>query len=330
VWKNLTLLGAALVVAVAAGEAVTRVALGGITTTTDNRSYFAMKWKREQVRLNSLGFREREFTAARQPGGYRIAVIGDSFAFGQGISESERMSNLLEAELRRHRDGVEVLNFSAAGMNSDDELALMRKVLATATPDFVLLQWYVNDVEIRSSSASPRPAPTGLRALRRRVHNTSALYFVASTSFHRLLGRGRADYIDRLIAQFGDAETPQSRRATALLEEFFGVCRENGIGCGMVLVPHILPQSVETYPLAFLHDRILDTCRRQAATCVDLRVPFGPYWNEQSYRTLWVNRFDYHMSPFANRLAVAALLDAYRPVWAGGRSASARVPVPES
>jgi hypothetical protein len=330
VWKNLTLLGAALVVALAAGEAVTRVALRGITTTTDNRSYFAMKWKREQVRLNSLGFREREFASTRQPGGYRIAVIGDSFAFGQGISEAARMSNLLEAELRRQRGGVEVLNFSAAGMNSADELALLRKLMPTVQPDFVLLQWYVNDVEIRSTAANRPAAPSGLRALRRQVHNASALYFVASTTFHRLLGRGRADYIDRLIGQFSDAAAPQSKRATALLEEFFAVCREHNIGCGMVLVPHILPQSVEAYPLAFLHDRILDTCRQQGATCVDLRVPFRPYWNEEGYRRLWVNRFDYHMSPFANRLAAAALLDAYRPVWAGGMAASTRLAVPES
>src|SRR5437870_6304289 len=58
-------------------------------------------------RSNSLGFRDRE-VPPKSPDRYRIAVIGDSFAWGQGVEERDRFSNLLEEFLGPR---YEVFNF---------------------------------------------------------------------------------------------------------------------------------------------------------------------------------------------------------------------------
>ena len=48
--------------------------------------------------VNSLGFREGPIEP-KDPSQFRIAVIGDSFSWGQGLQEDERFSNLLDAQL---------------------------------------------------------------------------------------------------------------------------------------------------------------------------------------------------------------------------------------
>lgn len=145
--KNLSIAGLATLVALVAAELCVRMYLADITTTYDNRSYFALKWKAAHVSLNQRHYREREITDLKDDGVYRIAIIGDSFTFGQGIEEKDRFSNLLEVALSSpsspstvlsHR--VEVLNFGNAGANTLEELTRLRRDVLPIQPDFVLLQ----------------------------------------------------------------------------------------------------------------------------------------------------------------------------------------------
>src|SRR5262249_29981590 len=145
--EKLALLLASVMIAAVLGEVGVRVALRRITSTGDNSSYFARRWAAEHVHFNSSGFREREFELTKPEGFYRIAVIADSYTLGQGIEKAERFSDLLESELQRGHRHIEVLNFGRAGYNTIDEIAVLREDVLKAQPDFVLLQWTVNDVE---------------------------------------------------------------------------------------------------------------------------------------------------------------------------------------
>jgi hypothetical protein len=81
---------------------------------------------------NQLGFREREIPPA-SPDRYRIAVVGDSFTWGQGIEAGERFSNLIEGSLGpRH----EVFNFGRPGNNMPEHLDVLGEALRVA-PDFI-------------------------------------------------------------------------------------------------------------------------------------------------------------------------------------------------
>jgi hypothetical protein len=65
------------------------------------------------------------------------------------------MSNILEAELRKQRRNIEVVNFGRAGDNTADQAKVLKfDVLPKADPDFILLQWYVNNVVYKP----PQPA----------------------------------------------------------------------------------------------------------------------------------------------------------------------------
>lgn len=106
------------------------------------------------LRTNSEGFRDREWIPAKAPGTYRIAVLGDSIAFGWGVEEKERFSNRLEDLLNRQRETspslprFEVLNFAVPGYNTVMELATFREKVLKYDPDLLILSVVPNDAEV--------------------------------------------------------------------------------------------------------------------------------------------------------------------------------------
>jgi lysophospholipase L1-like esterase len=84
------------------------------------------------VRINSSGMRDEEI-AARRPGEFRIAVLGDSFVWGVGVADGERFTERLEAK----DPALNVLNFGVTGFSPVQYLLQLDKVLALK-PDFVI------------------------------------------------------------------------------------------------------------------------------------------------------------------------------------------------
>jgi len=327
--KNLAVLGVTLGLTLVVGELIARAVFSDITTTADNGSYFALRWKEANVRLNRYGYREREFTTGKAPGAYRIAFIGDSYTFGQGIAESERVSNLLESRLRQEASNVEVLNFGNAGNNTADELVVLRQVIAELDPNFVVLQWFVNDVDYKAPAAEgvpavPPPSLSRVTRVRRWMRNTSVLYFLAGEVAHRIEERLQGTYETDVSSRITDAASIEWKAHEEALTTFIRACRDRNIGVAVFLVPSAVPTGHSPYPLSFLHERVVEVCRREGALCTDLLPVFKPYMDDDTrYRSLWVNRFDPHMSAMANRLAMERLEELVGPsVLEGARHAA--------
>ena len=98
------------------------------------------------VRTNSLGFRGPEWSLQKSPGTYRIALIGDSHAFGFGVvfeqTVGEVLAELLTNDSTRQ---YEVLNFAANGYNSQQQLAVLRHYVLSFQPDLILVIASSND-----------------------------------------------------------------------------------------------------------------------------------------------------------------------------------------
>jgi lysophospholipase L1-like esterase len=96
---------------------------------------------RTVVRINENGLRDRRHSYERQNDIERILVLGDSFAWGYGVEESERFSQLLEEGL-----GAEVINAGVSGYSTDQELLWYRNEGIKYEPDLVILVFAGNDV----------------------------------------------------------------------------------------------------------------------------------------------------------------------------------------
>jgi lysophospholipase L1-like esterase len=96
---------------------------------------------RTTVRINEHGLRDRGHSYQRQDESERILVLGDSFAWGYGVEESERFSELLEADL-----SVEVINAGVSGYSTDQELLWYRNEGIKYQTDLVIVVVAGNDV----------------------------------------------------------------------------------------------------------------------------------------------------------------------------------------
>src|SRR5262245_30014297 len=98
--------------------------------------------------VNAYGFRGPARPPAKPPGTLRIAVLGDSFAYGLGVEAENAIPAQLEAVLAAGSSvPVEVLNFGIPGAQLDDLIPHLRGVVANWQPDVVVFLLFTNDLD---------------------------------------------------------------------------------------------------------------------------------------------------------------------------------------
>ncbi|MBF0482688.1 MAG: hypothetical protein HQK81_09830 [Desulfovibrionaceae bacterium] len=98
---------------------------------------------------NSLGLRGPEIdfsdTAKR-----RVLVLGDSFAYGVGVSDEQTSVSLLGRYLASRDPSLEVVNAGDPGVGTDYELKFYRTLGTRLKPRLVALYFFANDFEDNS------------------------------------------------------------------------------------------------------------------------------------------------------------------------------------
>ena len=101
------------------------------------------------VTINAEGFRDRKWPE-RDPERQLLLVLGDSFAFGWGVEETERVSSILRVALPEW----DVRNAAVSGYGTDQQLLLLRKLQKDLQPDAVLLMFCPNDLDESASAVA--------------------------------------------------------------------------------------------------------------------------------------------------------------------------------
>jgi len=106
------------------------------------------------IRINSSGFRGREFSAEVPKGTVRIAFIGDSQTFESLNKEEDTLCDILEKKLNEEQIGkkFEVLNFGVEGYNTVQEHRLLNTKVLPFDPDIIFLHYNVNDPIIQNTT----------------------------------------------------------------------------------------------------------------------------------------------------------------------------------
>jgi len=117
-----------------------------------------------EVAINSYGQRDRNYELEKKPETYRIAVIGDSVAFGFGVALRETFAKVLEKRLRSDTGkDVQVLLFGRPGFDVEDVYDCYMDLVHRFHPDLVLYAMVLNDFTAQPPPGAKGGVPMGAR-----------------------------------------------------------------------------------------------------------------------------------------------------------------------
>jgi len=127
------------------------------------------------VEINSLGFRDREFSL-QKTAKVRILAIGDSFTYGWGVEANQSWPKVLEAGLRAAGHDVEIANLGKPGGSPVAYADIAERATSVLKPDLLIIAVLQGDdlAQMDQPSNSTAGAPRANRHSIRAV--TSALY----------------------------------------------------------------------------------------------------------------------------------------------------------
>jgi hypothetical protein len=254
------------------------------------------------VNTDSLGLRSTvagETYGPRRPGEYRIAVVGDSVTFGEGVREaSDTFAKALEDALNGRQAGarVRVFNFGASAYSVRVMEATLRRRVPAVEPNLVLLAIIPADFNLgrtpgvdsygylsddRLSGFLPRDSRA--RLVLRKIH---ALYLLRDVVYPLLDGGTKAEDV---IAAGG---VPDSY---SFVKAFAEDAERSGVDCRVVLLPS----------LGGGFGRLTSQLQSDGVPFVDLSALRDGFAPEQ-FRA---GRFDRHPSAAVHRRIGEALAD---------------------
>lgn len=214
---------------------------------------------------NSLGFRDRERSVDKVPGTFRILVLGDSIAAGQGVRRAEdNFPPLLEHGLNEAGLKAEVINFGVTGYNTQQEVETLRDKGLVFAPDLVLLSYCLNDRKRSDGGILPTLLEREKQASG--VVRSRANPYLTRSALYRLLRY-------RLPWRRQPTPTIYGDTVDASFAALAELAREHDFEVLVTVFPHF-GKLLETYRFQAQHDRTEALARQMGFAYLDLLDAF--------------------------------------------------------
>ena len=267
-----------------------------------------------EYRVNAEGLRGPETTLEKPPGVRRVAVLGDSIAFGYWVAERDTFPRQLETMLSDSAGPaarIEVLNFGVPGYNLDQEIETLRARALDFSPDVVVVAFCLNDLEgifsYELGLVEDRAARGGSWAgrLREALLGRSLLFSWVEYRLSELEARRRFVRARNPIGGplYAEAVDQQKAALEGKLELLRSLLATRGIH-GMLVVFPVLGGPFERYPHRELHRAVVEAAEGAGLAAVDLLDCYSAY----GFRDLRVDVL--HPSPLGHRVAAHGIRDA--------------------
>ena len=254
---------------------------------------------------SSKGIRDRELPDQPAEGVMRIACIGDSFVFGEGVPIEKTIARQLGALLGKK---YEVINGGQVGANTMDELQILAAIAKGANCQRAIFVFIPNDIPVHPRLAQRQKYINDLVQIR-----DQNLDDYKKTTWHG----GYLKSIGLMTAPF---EMEKIKRETIqwYLDSYdprynaenMKVFRETIQtipkipGCRSVFVIYPLMEGFESgYPLYSIHEKVKAIAEDAGLPVLDLTSAFAG----QKTSNLWVHSTDHHPNGKANAIAAQAI-----------------------
>jgi lysophospholipase L1-like esterase len=236
------------------------------------------------VKINSDGFRDREYPVARD-GKYRMIFLGDSLTFGWGVEKAKTFEEILERELSTRRP-TEIINFGVGNYNTVQEVNLFLDKGLKYQPDQVVIFYFINDAE-------PTPHKSDWEFL---ANSRIVTFFWSRVN----MLRARFGFMKSFQAYYDDLYTdgqPGWLAAKKALLQIRDICAAKHIVLQVVLLPEL--HRLDKYPFAAQDSKIMAFLHDNHIAALDLAPSFA---GEKNPMRLWVAPDDAHPNAIAHAL----------------------------
>lgn len=221
--------------------------------------------------VNRFGMRGKEPLFIKRSDVLRIAVIGDSVAFGYGLKDEDSFPRMLEASLQQKGLKVEVINFAVCGYGLEAYPEVYRTKIRSFKPDLVLLAYVLNDPGKVSDFVQSVGSGMKLKAKIRRIAKTSQFAAWILTSYFKALENFRNTYMFKLM-YFHEP-------TRAFIDEKMKELHQQTANDKVKLVTFIFPyfHNMQHYPLTAAHEVVSQVLAREKIPYHDLLEDYRPH-----------------------------------------------------
>jgi lysophospholipase L1-like esterase len=258
-----------------------------------------------KVVLNSHGMRGEEIGYDKPAGERRVLVLGDSVAFGWGVSQGETFSDRMEPLLHaRTGERWRIVNTGVNGYNSEQQAAFLESRGWRFAPDVVVLVFVDNDVDPRvvPNDATWRRYPQWPASLPEAISRVRQLSYLNQVTHVMARLQPPAGGAHRSITAH-----PRWPDAHAALRRIAAGCQARGVP---LLVAHLSGDA-----------QFLAALGQDGIAAISL----GPAWERVAPEQRRVSRVDPHpAAPVHRAFAELLVTELADRGWIGGRAASAQ------
>jgi lysophospholipase L1-like esterase len=266
-------------------------------------------WFVLEVHTNAAGMRGPMPREPKTPGTRRVACLGDSFTFGDGVHfEDTWVAQLADGfHAAGGRRDLEVLDFGVPGYDSQDVAAELEVKVLPLEPDLVIYAMVLNDPPIRGDEE--------LISLGKRAVADLAATIAPRTGLARLShiaaliqSRERMSRLESSYQAFVKARFEANRASWKTFSSNLERMRELTSAAGVELVVYVFPMldSLDgEYPFQEEHQIVTSACARLGIQAVDLLAAF----DGAEAADLWVHATDQHPNPRGHALALARIVE---------------------
>ncbi len=253
--------------------------------------------------INNYGFRDDDFTLARNEN-IRIAFLGDSFCWGNGVEKVDMLASLMERWLNERAvagQKYEVYNFCLGGYNSAGQAALYDHVVRHFQPDALVIWYVLNDVNIPQNRFFNWKLTDGWNWLkpwreRLRVVDFAVAPVDRIVNHRRLLKNADAAY---------ENGHPGYESVARAFERIHGLNADYGVDSILAIFPWLVRLDMESYPFLKAHRVVETLAEEEGLEVLDLL----PAFLGKNAEDLWVHPVDQHPNDIAHEIAARAAFE---------------------
>lgn len=252
------------------------------------------------VKINTYGYRDKDYSLQKPDNTYRIMVLGDSFTLGWGVPIEAAYSEVLEKMLNENTKGrkFEVINTALGNYNTQMEYEMLKEKDIKFKPDMIIVGYYPNDPEL-----TVKFNPNSLSTFIKRHSYTYAFFWDRITNIKTKLKFGKktgsyTGYVHELYKDSFEGKKIMENSLNWIID--FG--KQKNISVVVVVLPQFFGD-LKNYEFKEVYPIVNNITSKKGVTAIDIL----PYFQNYSVEDVIISFEDAHPNKLGHSIIARAI-----------------------